>query len=1098
MCVCVCVCMRQRVYAWFVSLSLSLFVSLSLSFIRASSLENGQRERMRLQRRAPSALAKGLSLPMGYGASLYAYHRTPLAASPKGSAMGSHRLSKAAGRDSAFFSRLQLDEGARGAMRAEPPRQQQPGGRNDEGDGGGGGGGESCALRFASTHAHRRGGGGGGAFREGARRRWRDPASPLSSHEDSGGSRQAVRSPLVLPYSQLAYRSRLQHARLTTVLELADTPYAPSPLQVILDVLAEVSRLQALAEQRTGAAEGEEGGAKAMGEDRGRAWSGDEAHEALARLTAALARSQDVRRLLARAVGTAADAVNGVDVVGDARSAAELHVILALVEQLTEAVLSFKTPAEPSKVEAGRWLPPATYAELLHGILELSKTVGSRLAAVSALDELITLSESIAVGKGKATDGQTEEAEFGLDDVVALVDGQLQSEFHPVSAADHLMAMESCQRLRDFDLAISLYRRFTDHVQAGSFPVSADDLSHALTALASCSNTTTHFEELQGLIIRSEAAGAVPVSVPLYTALMDAASRAPDNPNRLSIALALYRRLRDGQLTPTTDTYAALIACCASSREPTQAFAFYHEARHVCGADSFTPQLYTNLLLSYVNAGYGADARRTLDVLVDAGAPLTRAAFHAVLSGADTLREAREVLDMMTSRYSIEPTPHSYAFLIHAAAKAPRGVDTALQLFDLHEEALASLLGTANAAATREAGTEPGVANSGTVANHASSLEDTLQERFPAYVRAVEHALMRLRIDPSMDPRLGKYLRPLLRIAQQRMNAFTGGMAPQAPTCIPSGAATCVAVLAPDALANLDEWVEPFTAFYSAIVIPYSSLLALGTGGGRRVEGLSVKGTQAGLYDAVWAEAGDERSAMVEHRRRRLVRFLNDYKDVVHVVSLEEELMGSRDVRRYGVSVTDWFGRSAAFAVHLARKDVPGGTKLYAQHEKAVVVLVSANYHRCGRLVVDLKRANLRRGGDRYAGLKEGLRKVFYHNPRTQPAWRPPQLSIRKTPQDGDDATSQQRARPEGPNEREGVGQPSSARRGTLSSASHPHEEEEEEAEALYRRELSRRLDGGTEKRSPPPLGLTALRHEGEGVLDADLLMRVMAADSEG
>lgn len=783
----------------------------------------------------------------------------------------------------------------------------------------------------------------------------------------------------------------------------------------------------------------------------------------LHRLTSALSRSRDVERVLALVTAAAADAVTAADVIGDRESLAGLQATGDLAEEFASAVLSLSSPVHDRREDdetteehgnnnrsgggggvsvalfptVGPLLPPATRAALLRGVLGLCEATGSRVTAVSALEELISLSQRAEVvtmmgetarhhhrsgeEEEKNEDGSPNERDddenhdevFSLDDVVSLVDAEMQSEFMPVTVRDHLAAVASCGRERDFDLAISLYRRLVQHAQAaGSFAVSVRDMSAALTALASCSRTSVHFAELQSLIIASEAAQTVPVSVPLYTALIDAVSRATDNPARMQVALALYRRLRDGQLTPTAATYATLMACCASTSEPTQAFAFYQEARHVCGVDALTPQVYTNLLLAYANAGYGADARRTLDVLVEAGAPLTRPAFHAVLAAAVTYREAAEVLALMTDRYRIAATPNSYGLLAQAAAKEPNGSSTILQLFDLHEGALESLLdisggersNTDNSDDASDAG-----GGEGAVAASSSPLAVDLERRlvlqFPHYARSIEHALLKLPIDPSMDPRLQKYMAPLARTAQLRMNDFIGGFAPQAPTRIPAGADACIAVLAADALANLDAFVEPFVGYYSAIVIPYSALAALQRGSGRRVPGMSVKGGRAGLHDAVWAEAGNERGALVEHRRRRLQKFLIKYREVVHLVSLEEELRWARDTRRYGIPVSDWMARSAAFAINLARRDVPGGTKLYADHKHTSIVLVSANYNKCGRYIVDLKRTYLsstvrkhqKSQWEQTAGLREGLQRVFYHNPRTRPAWTPPRLSIQAT-----------------------------------------------------------------------------------------------------
>ncbi|CCW69147.1 unnamed protein product [Phytomonas sp. Hart1] len=699
-------------------------------------------------------------------------------------------------------------------------------------------------------------------------------------------------------------------------------------------------------------------------------------------------------------------------------------------------------------------LPANVYAELLHGILRLSHHLGTHLLAVRALEKLIELTTRVAFHeeRKKLVDGDnTNKAthdegpfgrtkglapcrtpndatnlpgrdEFRIDDVVSVVDAELQAEFVGVMAQDHICTIASCQRVKDFETACSLYRRLLQHAlewkdnirdpsptssPGPGFLLTTDELAQAFTALAHCAHNTSHFEELRSILTEDEASRAIPVSVPLYTALIYAVSRATEIPDRMAIALAFYRRLRDGILVPSVDTYAALMACCASTREPTHAFAFYHEARQIYGVEHFSPKLYTNLLLAYSNFGFGADARRTLDVLVEAGAPLTSSAFHAVLSGALTLREAEEVVEMMVNQYHISPTPHTYAFLLHAAMRHPAGVQTALKLFDLHEEATVSLLRlTPEDTSQLPSSASPTAPLSEKVAvsskPEAATLEERLLRDYPLYVRSLENALMGLRIDPYQDPRLRRYLKPLMRVAQQRMNALTE-MAPQAPTFIPVGACPCVAVLAPDVLAEIDKLVMPFISYYSVIVILYSALVALQMGRGRRVDGTMPKGYTGRLEGLSWQSAMTEHDAMVEYRWKCLKKFLKDYQEVIHLVSLEEELLWSRDARRYGIFNTkDLHAKSAAFALNLSRRDIPHSMKLYADNEKLSVILVSTNYTRCGRYVVDLKRSYLSKKssvshGPVFEGLSAGLRKVFFHNPHTQPNWTPPTLSIKTT-----------------------------------------------------------------------------------------------------
>ncbi|KAG5481382.1 hypothetical protein LSCM4_07093 [Leishmania orientalis] len=898
---------------------------------------------------------------------------------------------------------------------------------------------------FASTHTQRewtpsKGAVGYAQLPTGAARA--APATPATgkticrSAERSTGARTrlnaAVEPPSpeeAHPYSVRAYRARLIRGTYASLRELTRSAYAPAPLKVLTDLL-QLSVAHSCHHTEL------------LSSSFFAAYS-SAAASSLARSGAqsALSRARDVHHVLQTALTEAQDTVLAAQTVGDIQSHAALEELLAQLEVLANAVdacvrapepvaLARSTDTAPVPVSPASpaWaMPVATQSALWHGLLRLAAVTGSRLHALAALGDLLSLQErqlrlaSARHGSGQHQSGDNEKegdvdeygGSFSLDDAVALVDAAAQQYVEPVTAQDHLCAMQACAKEhdRDFATSLSLYRRFVQHAEAGRFAATAKDFTQALVALAHSSRTTTDFTELRALLGESEAAAVVPVSVPLYTALIDAASRAVEEPQRMAIALSMYRRLRDGGLMPTSDTYAALIACCASTREPTHAFAFYHEARQVCGVARFTPRMYTNLLLSYTTAGYGADARKTLDVLVEAGAPLSRASFHAVLAGAVTVREAQEVVELMTERYHIAPTPHTYAYVVKAVARSPAGVSTALQLFDLHEDAMRALAQMADAAERSPGRNDGGVAQiAGGQAMSSSAdgvaLEPILLKRYPLYVRALEQALMRLRVDLSMDSRLRPYLMPLIRIAQKRMNAFTG-MPPQSPTHVPAKERLCIAVLAADVLANLDEWVLPLLPHYSVLVIPYSALVSLQSGGGRRVDGAMPKGAQAGRHDAVWQETagGEESDAVVEHRRRRLARFLEQYKDVIHLVSLEEELRWSRETRRYGVGVTDLFARAAVTALHLARQDSPSsGGSVYAQYPNASVVLVSATYGRCGKYVVALKqaRADLTKGSGAAAvrpaesvpALSAALRRVSYHNPRTNPNWAPPTLTI--------------------------------------------------------------------------------------------------------
>lgn len=830
------------------------------------------------------------------------------------------------------------------------------------------------------------------------------------------------------PASPQAYLYRLRHGRFDSLTTLMSTPYAAPPLRILTDVLREVMLLK----QRLASKEFTEAD-DTFGEN--------DAWEALERMTRTLSDPLAIRHLFSKAINAVQEASEAASVVGDYLSERELQDKLremdSFAEQLhqwnsvnaasiatstttTADAASAIVPQTSQDANCRRlleWsLPDAVMAEMWHALLELCSLTGAFDVAVESLNQLIELSELVErIGaKGKFGETQGEKSgndgdergedmgqleDFTLDSVVEAVESEARHAFAPVTALDYIRAICSCKLSRKFDIAHTLFQRCMQHAQSGAFLLTANDITAALIGLAQCCNNTAHFSMLQELFLKSEAASVVPVSVELYTALIDAVSTASENTQRMEIALALYRRLRDGGLSPTADTYAALMHCCSSVKEPTHAFAFYHEARQQCGVDNLSSAVYTNLILSYARAGYGADARKTLEVLVEAGAPLTRGAFHAALSSAVTVREAEELLELMQRKYKISPTPQTYAYLVQAAGAHRNGVSTILQIFDWHELVLKNLLdfgGLTSSNATSQVLLIEQEEKMGRLAlstsRVAAALESDLLARYPAYAEALEGALVRLPVDPTADSRLEPYMRPLVRLSQLRMNTFTE-MAPQIPTRIPKGAA--IAVLAADVLANLEEWFIPFVSHYSVVVIPYSSLVALRRGGGRRKDATFAKGPQYLLNDPQWRVMGSETEVMVESRRRVLVNFLQTYRDFIHLVSLEEELTLNRDCNRYGIGAKNIFSRCAAFALNLARLDVANGTKVYAEQE-CNIVLVSANFDKCGRYVVDLKREFGRENNSSNTphGLTDGLQRVWYHNPQTSPHWRPPQVSI--------------------------------------------------------------------------------------------------------
>ncbi|CBH16496.1 hypothetical protein, conserved [Trypanosoma brucei gambiense DAL972] len=828
--------------------------------------------------------------------------------------------------------------------------------------------------------------------------------------------------------SPLAYLYRVQHGHFESLVALMSAPCAPHPLRVLADLLDEAGRLKSQLAENPG-----EGGYVVQScEDQ------NDALKVLDRVTRSLSDVLDVRAVLRRAIGMLKDATEAASALGDVFSERELQRELREVEMLAQRLRHWSATTEEqhnSLYTCGenngnllKWtLPDVVTVEIRRALLVVCGLTGAYALAVECLEEIIALSDLnshiekklnrqvIREGgwerKAKGTSHQrvhkavVEETTFALDNVVESVEGELRQHLIAVSAEDHIMAITSCAQTRKFDIAHSLFQRFMQHAECGTFVITADDVTAALVALARCSGNTADFAMTQELLVKSEAARVVPVSVDLYTALIEAAGRASENPRRLEVALALYRQLRDGGFDPTPDTYAALIACCASAQEPTMGFGFYHEARQQCGVGGLTPAVYTNLLLAYARAGYGSDARTTLEVLVEAGAPLTRSAFHAVLACAVTHRDAQEVLQLMQSKYNIAPTPQTYAYLIAAAGAESVGVSTVLSIFDWQEMAIKSLLerypcvgNTVPQTLLEKCNTQRTALSTSEVA---PELEKEVLSLYPAYGEALELALLQLRVDPRVDPRLEPYIRPLLRVAQRRMNSFTT-MAPQAPTFVPKGAA--IAVLAADVLANIEEYFLPFVSFYSAVVIPYSSLVALQRGGGRRVNAAAAATPVRLLSDPLYCECGGEKRQIQQARRAALLRFLQKYQDVIHLVSLAEELALSRDCDRYGIGVKRTFTRCAALALNLARKDIQNVTKIYAEQE-CQIVLVSTNFEKCGRFVVDVKKELLQRGDadqspkkgtrDSLQGLKAGLRRVSYHNPRTSPDWRPPVVSVK-------------------------------------------------------------------------------------------------------
>lgn len=516
----------------------------------------------------------------------------------------------------------------------------------------------------------------------------------------------------------------------------------------------------------------------------------------------------------------------------------------------------------------------------------------------------------------------------------------------------------------------------------------------------------------------------------------------------LSAAFSFYRQLRDAGATLSADVYSALMATCAYCREPTHAFAFHHEARVVCGLTNFPPSLYTALLLSYHYGGYGADAVRALSVLMESGAPLERAAFHAALACCPTKRDAEEIIAAMQTQYRILPTPHTYAFMIQAAVRrGGDGVKTILTLHDIHEEVmrlLAERLGVSREQAQerhRSHKLASGGVNEGDKGS-GDDLEAYLLAHYQVYIVSLTHALMSVRVDPSMDPRLLPYLKPLQRLCQRHMNA-TIKCAPQCPTVLPTlpaissssrtaAAVVCVAVIAGDVLSRLEEWLVPHLDHYSVLLVPFSSLLhALhgsgGSGGGEAADPDLGRGSSS---------PGTTTTEIT----RSIVRFLRQYKSSVHLMSLEEEMLWSRDLStRYAIPRRHWLASAAGITMHAARADVthpsiyrvkppplaassitttPVSAAAVAARvsrrgpavSSPQLVLMSSSYSQCGHFLV-MFQAQVRRestsGPDGPSlELQAAMEQVMYHNPETAPHWAPPHISVVGKEHEEDDGGS--------------------------------------------------------------------------------------------
>jgi hypothetical protein len=494
-----------------------------------------------------------------------------------------------------------------------------------------------------------------------------------------------------------------------------------------------------------------------------------------------------------------------------------------------------------------------------------------------------------------------------------------------------LLALHACEKEHAFEAAHSLFQAYVADCGVTDVP----RLSDFVTALAKCISNAADLGIVRALFIDEGAAAIVPVSVELYTALISGCARAVTEPKRMTIALSLYRAIKDAALEPTAQTYSELIAVTASCGEPTHAFAFFTEARTLCGVAALPPSLYTHLLQSYVTARYFHDASLTLSVLIEAGAPLNRAAFHTVLSGATNTRDAAAVVALMTGpKFNIKPTFSTYGLLLVAESRRCRGVETLLHAYDLWSN-VAVLAGEAGAQGVDD-------------------VPRWLAQREPALVESLEQCLLVTRL--VVGDAVQKYVAPLVRSPQLVTTEFLGGFAPQGPTKVPPG--SLVAVLAADVLRGLDLLFEPIAHHFSAVVVPYSQIALLRRAGTRGNKG---NGTLREEQQAV----------------TRLKDFLQKHAARVHLMSLEEELRISADFERCGVGARNVAARPAAIAMALAR-GLDSTISVYASSRASFYVLTT-KFNRCGRFVVDNPQCR-------------GHVKLL--NPLTHPDWAPVRASV--------------------------------------------------------------------------------------------------------
>ena len=524
----------------------------------------------------------------------------------------------------------------------------------------------------------------------------------------------------------------------------------------------------------------------------------------------------------------------------------------------------------------------------------------------------------------------------------------------------------SCKMTHNYNAAKSVFKLAIQRWEENR----STPLEDLVIPLAQSLKGKENLEDFRHMFVETIAPLAPP-SVPLYTAIIAACARTDkDDHTRLPFALSMYRTLRDSAMLPSPDTYAALIDVCATIGDPTKGFAMFHEAKRVHGRAALPPALYTALLRGYVEAGFFEDARKTFDVLVASGVMLNRNAFHVLISGAKDETDALEIVDIMVREpFHMVPTSTTFAKVIDAHAKIANMEDSILFLFDTHVRTV-----QIHELIAVDSQTKPQLS-----AAELGRLDPAhLQVLDKSYSEAMENVLMRigvhgirfsrpeaeiddLRHRLAMGTATGvfdvwtrederKYketllLRDMIRAVckppQLRMNDFIG-FAPQTPTQLPVGA--YVAVLGPASLGQWRRFFQPIAKHFSSIVVPYSSLVAC------------------------------RRADSSPSAKENLQAFFKQFKTKVHLVSLEEEMDVSYDLRRFGIQRTKLHFRPLGFAACLAK----GHTmcQLY-KNRAANVYYIGMDEEEVGQMA---------RNAPSIAEV------VTFHNPEVHPNWTPPVL----------------------------------------------------------------------------------------------------------